>query len=608
MCGIIGYIGKQEALPLLIDGLRKESYRGYDSSGVVVFGRGKTYYQKSVGKLEKLEEKIKGRPFLGNIGLGHNRWATHGGATEENAHPHADCKGNIFVVHNGIIENYQALKEKLQAKGHRFVSETDTEVLSHLIEHFFKENLEEAVRKTLLLVRGAYGIAVIAKEDPEKIVAARLSAPLVISVNNEGGFVASDPSAILSHSNKMVFLDDKEMAVIKKDSLAVTDLQNHVKEKLITEIEWNLEETKKEGYPHFMLKEIMEHPESINNALRGRVVVKAGTAKLGGPETMQDALRGIEKVHIIACGGSSYAAKVDSYMLEEYAGLSTKVDVGSEFRYRKPIIDDKALYIFISQSGETADTLAALKEVKEKNGLTIGIINVVGSTLAREVGVGIYTHSGPEIAVASTKTFTGQLAALSLITLFLGRQRGLSLADGQKITKELVKIPGLVRMILEKKSAIESIAKKYKDFSNFCVIGRKYNYPIALEGALKLKEVAYAHGEGIEGGELKHGYLSLIGKSFPTIALVPSDSVYDKMISNIQEIKARNGAVIAIATEGNKEIKKIADEVIYVPKTLEMLSPMLTTIPLHLFAYYMAAFNNREIDTPRNLAKSVTVE
>ena len=295
-------------------------------------------------------------------------------------------------------------------------------------------------------------------------------------------------------------------------------------------------------------------------------------------------------------------------MLEEYAGLSTKVDVGSEFRYRKPIIDDKALYIFISQSGETADTLAALKEVKEKNGLTIGIINVVGSTLAREVGVGIYTHSGPEIAVASTKTFTGQLAALSLITLFLGRQRGLSLADGQKITKELVKIPGLVRMILEKKSAIESIAKKYKDFSNFCVIGRKYNYPIALEGALKLKEVAYAHGEGIEGGELKHGYLSLIGKSFPTIALVPSDSVYDKMISNIQEIKARNGAVIAIATEGNKEIKKIADEVIYVPKTLEMLSPMLTTIPLHLFAYYMAAFNNREIDTPRNLAKSVTVE
>ncbi len=608
MCGIIGYIGRENALPLILEGLRRESYRGYDSSGVVVFGNNKVHFLKSIGKLENLEEKLTGQLIHGSIGLGHNRWATHGGVTEKNAHPHADCKGNIFVVHNGIIENYQILKEKLQAKGHVFVSETDTEVLSHLIENFFNGNLEEAVRKALLLVKGAYGIAVIAKEDPDKIVAARLSAPLVISMNNTGGFVASDPAAILSHSNKMVFLDDKEMAIIKKDSFVITDLQSNVKQKSITEIDWTLEEAQKGGHPHFMLKEILEHPESLSNVLKGRLLFEEGMARLGGLEQVKDKLLDINKIQIIACGGSSYAAGVGEYMFEEYAGIPTKVDVGSEFRYRKPIFDKKTLYIFISQSGETADTLAALKEVKEKGGLSLGIVNVVGSTLAREVSFGVYTHSGPEIAVASTKTFTAQLAALALITLFLGRQRQLSVVMGQRIVKELSKIPELVRRILEKKSHIQQIAEKYKNFSNFCVIGRKYNYPIALEGALKLKEVAYIHGEGIEGGELKHGYLALVGEHFPTIAICPSDSVYDKMVSNIQEIKARNGKVIAIATEGNEDIKKIADEVIYIPKTLEMLTPILATIPLHLFAYYIAAFKGCEIDKPRNLAKSVTVE
>ena len=615
MCGIIGYIGKENALPLIIDGLRKESYRGYDSSGVVVFDNHNINYLKSVGKLEKLEEKLQGKSFFGNVGLGHNRWATHGNVTEANAHPHVDCKGNIFVTHNGIIENYQILKEKLEKERHKFTSQTDTEIIAHLIEHFFKGNLEQAVSKALKQVRGAYAIAVISKEDPDKIVVARLSAPLVISVNKKGGFVASDPAAIISHSNKMIFLDDGEIGIIKKDSYAITDLNGSKKKKSVEKLSWTVGEIQKKGHPHFMLKEILEHPESISNALKGRILSREGNVKLGGLELIKDKLDSVNNVQIIACGGSSYAAKVGAYMLEEFAGLPAKVEIASEFRYKKSVFDapaskaaKKTLYIFISQSGETADTLAALKKIEEQGGLAIGIVNVVGSTLAREIGFGVYTHSGPEIAVASTKTFTAQLTALCLIALFLGRQRQLSTSEGKKITKELLKIPSLVAKILEQSSAIKKIAKKYYNFSNFCVIGRKYNYPIALEGALKLKEVAYIHGEGIEGGELKHGYLSLIGKEFPTIAICPSDSVYEKMLSNIQEIKARDGKVIAIATEGNQEIKKIVDNVVYIPKTLEMLSPILNTIPLHLFAYHIAVFRGCEIDQPRNLAKSVTVE
>ncbi len=616
MCGIIGYIGKEQALPFILEGLRKESYRGYDSSGVVVFDNNNIHYIKSVGKLENLVAKLEGKSFLGNIGLGHNRWATHGNVTQANAHPHVDCKNNIFVTHNGIIENDQILKEKLKKEGHVFVSQTDTEVLAHLIESLFVDgNLEQAVSLALKQVRGTYAIAVIAKGDPDKIVVARLSAPLVISVNKRGGFVASDPAAIISHSNNMIFLDDGEIGVIKKDSYAITDVNGIKKKKSIEKLSWTVEETQKSGHPHFMLKEIFEHPESISNALKGRILSAKGTVKLGGLERIKDKLAGVNNISIIACGGSSYAAKVGGYMLEEFAGLPTKVETASEFRYKKSVFDvpvstaaKKTLYIFISQSGETADTLAAVKKIEEQEGLAIGIVNVVGSTLAREIGVGVYTHSGPEIAVASTKTFTAQLAALCLITLFLGRQRQLSASEGKKITRELSKIPSLVEQLLERSAAIKKIAKKYYHFSNFCVIGRKYNYPIALEGALKLKEVAYIHGEGIEGGELKHGYLSLIGEEFPTIAICPSDSVYEKMLSNIQEIKARNGKVIAIANQGNQEIKKIVDDVIYIPKTLEMLSPILATIPLHLFAYHAAVFRGCEIDQPRNLAKSVTVE
>ena len=593
---------------MLMEGLRRQSYRGYDSSGIVVFDGKDANLAKAAGKLEKLEEKIAGHSFPGTVGIGHTRWATHGGVTDSNAHPHTDCKQNIFVVHNGIFENYQILKEKLQTKGHVFTSETDTEVLAHLIEQFFKGDLQEAVRKALKLIKGAYGIAVFSKEDPDKVVVARESAPLAVSMNTSGAFAASDPAAILSHSNKMVFLDDGEMAVLTRDGFSITDLKNNIKEKAVTEIEWTLEEAEKGGHAHFMLKEILEHPASLENVLRGRLLIDEGRAKLGGLESIKDKLRDINRIQIIACGGSAYAAGVGEYMLEEYAGIPTEVEIGSEFRYRKPVFDSQTLSIFISQSGETADTLAALKEVKERGGLSIGIVNVVGSTLARETGVGVYTRSGPEIAVASTKTFTAQIAVLALVALFLGRQRQLSLVTGRHIATELSRLPKLVQKILAGKQDIEEIAKKYYQYSNFCIIGRKYNYGIALEGALKLKEVAYIHGEGLRSGELKHGSLALINEQFPTIAIVPSDSVYEKNISSIQQIKARGGKVIAIATEGNEEIKTIADDVIYIPKTLEMLTPILATIPLHLFAYYAAVLKGCEIDKPRNLAKSVTVE
>ena len=608
MCGIIGYIGKENAAPLLLEGLRRESYRGYDSSGIVVFEGQTTHYARATGKLEKLEENFASNPFFGNIGLGHNRWATHGGVTEENAHPHTDCKGNIFVVHNGIIENYQILKAKLEAKGHLFRSQTDTEVLPHLIEHFFKGNLEEAVQKTLQLVKGTYGLAVIAKEDPEKIVAARLSSPLVISVNSGGGFVASDPSALLSHSSKMIFLDDKEIAVVQPDNFKVTDIYNKPKEKEIVELEWTLEEAQKGGHPHFMLKEIVEQSESVKNSMRGRILAEEGMAKLGGLQQAEKQLRDIQRLNIIACGTSYHAGLVGEYMLEEYAGIPTDVDLASEFRYRKPIIDKETAFIFISQSGETADTLAALKEVKEKGGLTLGIVNVVGSSIARETDAGVYNHAGPEIGVASTKAFTSQLTVLSLLCLFLGRQRQMSLVMGSRIAKELARIPELIPRILSGADDIEKLAQKYRDARNFLYVGRKYNYPVALEGALKLKEISYIHAEGYSAGEMKHGPIALIDENFPTIAICPSDSVYEKMISNIQEIKARNGKVIAIATQGNEDIKKIADDVIYIPKTLEMLTPILATIPLQLLAYYIGVLKGNDVDKPRNLAKSVTVE
>ena len=602
MCGIVGYIGKKNAIPILLEGLRRESYRGYDSSGLVVFQNNEPFCLKAVGKLEKLEAKVMNYTLNGNIGLAHNRWATHGSVTEANAHPHCDCQKNIYLVHNGIIENYKELKDQLLKEGHNFSSDTDTEVISHLIEKFFNGNLEEATRKALALVRGTYGIAVISRQDPRKIVAARFGSPLLLGLGENEYFIASDPSAVIAHTNKVIYLDDGEIATITPENFFI------IKEKKPEEIEWKLEEAQKGGYPHFMLKEIMEEPETIENALRGRLMIEEGGVKLGGLDIIQEKLRKINRLILVACGTASYAAKVGEYMFEEYAGIPTEVDIASEFRYRKPVVDKNTAAIFISQSGETADTLAALKEMKQKGVLTIGITNAVGSTQSRETDAGVYTRSGPEIAVASTKAFLGQLSTLAMLVIYFGRQREMALVMGKRIASELSKLPDLAREVLKQDQKIKQLAEKYKEFKNFWFIGRKYNYPIAMEGALKLKEISYLHAEGVGAGELKHGPIALIDKGFPTVAILPSDSVYEKMISNVQEVKARDGKIIAIATQGNQDIKNIVDDVIYIPKTLEMLTPILSVIPLHLFAYHMAVLLGKDVDKPRNLAKAVSVE
>jgi glucosamine--fructose-6-phosphate aminotransferase (isomerizing) len=602
MCRVSGYIGKKEALPIIMDGLRRQSYGGYDSSGVLIGDETNLALIKAVGKLENLEKKLEGQTLKGNWGVGHIRWATHGAVTEANAHPHHDCHKNIWIIHNGIIENHRELKEKLIKEGHKFYSETDTETICHLIEKFFQGNLEEAVKKALKLIRGAYALLIVSKEDPEKIVAARLSSPLIIGTNEEEYIIASDPIAIAPYTKKFIQLDDYEIAVVTRQGLLMT------KEKAPQILEWTSEEAEKGEYPHFMLKEIMEEPLAIKNAIRGRIILDEGTTKLGGLDRVEEKLREINRLILVACGTASFAARVGEYMLEEYAGTPTKVDIASEFRYRKPVLDKNTAAIFVSQSGETADTLAALREMKKKGILTLGITNVVGSSQARETDAGIYIRSGPEIAVASTKSFSGQLAVLALLTVYLGRQREMSLVMGRRIITELIKLPDLAKEILKLAPQIQKLAEKYKDFRNFFFIGRKYNNPIALEGALKLKEISYLHAEGMAGGELKHGSLALIDENFPTIAICPSDSVYEKIISNIEEIKARGGPVIAIATEGNKEIKNIVDDIIYIPKTLEMLTPILTVVPLQLFAYYMGVLRGCDVDKPRNLAKSVTVE
>lgn len=603
MCGIIGYIGKRDALPILLDGLKKESYRGYDSSGVVILNSKNHFLQKAVGKIENLEKKLKGKNLQGNWGIGHIRWATHGKVNIQNAHPHTDCQKNIFLVHNGIIENYKELKEQLIKEGHRFVSDTDTEVMTHLIEKYFKGNLEQAVRQTIKVIRGAWAIAVISKNDPYKIVTARFSSPLILGINNEEFLIASDPAAIVKYTRQIINLDDGEIAVLKPNDFYI------IREKPIEIIEWEPSQVEKGPYPHFMLKEIMEEPQAIENAIAGRLIPSQGTVKLGGLEGIKNWLKKINKIILLACGTSYFAGKIGEYLLEEYAKISAQAELSSEFKYRNPVLDEKTAAIFISQSGETADTLASLREVKKKGILALGITNVVGSSQARETDAGVYTRSGPEIAVASTKAFLGQLAVLIMITIFLGKERGnIEEKEGKKIVKELIKIPQKAEEILKLSPKIKKLAKKYKDCRNFWFIGRKYNFPIALEGALKLKEISYIHAEGIPGGELKHGPLALVDQNFPTVALCPKDSVYEKMINNLEEIKTRNGPIIAIATEGDQKIKKITSEVIYIPPTLEPLTPLLTVIPLHLFAYWLAYFLGRDIDQPRNLAKSVTCE
>jgi glutamine---fructose-6-phosphate transaminase (isomerizing) len=607
MCGIVGYISKENdkrAIDIGIEALKRLEYRGYDSAGLAFCDEsGGIVCRKAVGRIFNLEKQIDQNGFSpADPVILHTRWATHGNVNEANAHPHCDCTGTIYVVHNGIIENYPALKEQLIKEGHKFSSGTDTEVIAHLIEKHFEGNLEEAVRKSLGHLVGAYGLAVISSRDPGKIVAARLSSPLLIGLGKDHFLLASDASAVIAHTRKVVYMDDGEIAVIDRNKFTI------IREKKVEEIEWPEDQYQKESFPHYMLKEIVEQPVSIERTLKGRLVPEAGNTRLGSLDSVEKRLRQVNKIYLVGCGTARHAALLGEYMFEEYAGIRAKTEVASEFRYRKTLLDKNTALLAISQSGETADTLAAIRDAKMRGVITLGITNVVGSTQAREVDAGLYTRCGPEIGVASTKAFTSQVASLALLTLFLGRQRQLTITTGQRIIKELQRMPELIKETLQCESQVKELAEKYQPFNNFLYLGRKYNYPIAREGAHKIKETAYVHAEGCRGGEPKHCELALISEDFPSVCIVPRDTVYDKMISNIEEIKARRGPVIAIATKGNHEIMNLADDVVYIPDTMEFLSPILSIIPLQIFAYYFALLRGCDIDKPRNLAKSVTVE
>lgn len=610
MCGIIGYTGKRKSIPVILDGLKRLEYRGYDSAGIASVNKGRSYFKKSKGRVEALERKIDNFDFQGISSIGHTRWATHGVPSTINAHPHKSCNGKVFLVHNGIIENYLEIKKKLLKKKHKFISQTDTEVVVHLIEDFIKKGLsfQEAVESTLKTIKGTYALAVINTDEPEKLIVARNSSPLLIGIGKDENFIASDASAILPYTREVIYLNDGEYAVVTPDDFEVLTLGKGPVRKKKQLVEWSFEEATKQGFPHFMLKEIYEEPQAVENAIKGRIVLDEGLAKLGGLESVENNLLKLKRIIISACGTANIASMVGEYLLEEYGGIPTEVELASELRYRNPVFDKSTALLSVSQSGETIDTLAALKEAKRKKLLNLGIVNVVGSTIARETDAGVYNHAGPEIGVASTKAFASQLSVLVLFSVFIGRQRNLSLAEGKNILKELITIPKKMDLILKNNDEIKKIAKKYLKYNNFLYLGRKYNYPIALEGALKLKEISYVHAEGYSAGEMKHGPIAMIDKNFPSIFIAPSDSVYEKVISNIQEVKARGGRVLAIATKGNKEIKKIADDVIYIPKTIEPLYPFLTALPLHLFAYHFAVLRGHDIDKPRNLAKSVTVE
>ena len=610
MCGIVGYIGEQNCIPILINGLKRLEYRGYDSAGLGFFSEGSTYVIKSKGKVSLLEEKLNSHAYNSNLGIGHTRWATHGVPNEINAHPHFNSKKNLLVIHNGIIENYQTLKTSLKKMGHNFISETDSEVIAHLIDSFIQKgnSLLKSVRLALSEVEGTYGLAVIYGNEPDKIIAARKGSPLVIGVGDGENFIASDVSAILTHTNQVVYLEDGEIVEVYKDKFITRTIHDEEISKEIHEINVSLDEIDKNGYAHFMLKEIMEQPESVTNSMRGRLLFDEGDAKLGGLDNVLERLAVCKRIIISACGTSWHAGLVGEYMFERYAHIPTEVEYASEFRYRSPIIYPDDAIFFISQSGETADTLAAMKEAKSKGALTLGICNVVGSSIARESMGGVYTHAGPEIGVASTKAFTSQLVVLSLITLLLARKRGMDLNEGQCIAEHLSKIPDQISKILELNNQIEFIASEFQDAKNFLYLGRGFNFPVALEGALKLKEISYIHAEGYPAAEMKHGPIALIDENMPAVFIAPKDSTYDKIISNIQEVKARKGRIIAIASESDTEIDNLVDYTIKIPDTTSMLMPLLTVIPLQLLAYHIAVKKGLNVDQPRNLAKSVTVE
>jgi glucosamine--fructose-6-phosphate aminotransferase (isomerizing) len=609
MCGISGYVGKKQSLPILISGLKALEYRGYDSAGIAIATNNRIIVKKSVGQVEKLEKSLgRIKNYDSHLGIGHTRWATHGVPNTLNAHPHQDCLARIFVVHNGIVENYRELRGFLQNRGHVFNSETDTEIIPHLVEDWQKKghSLQTALLHTLKMIKGAYAIALIDQQSPDTLYVAKLSSPLVIGIGRGENLVASDPSALVGKTKKVIYLNDGEIAVIKANQIKVTNLEKQKTIPEIVRLEWNLEQAKKGNYPHFMLKEIYEGPEVILAATRGRAQSSKNLVKLGGLEQVADRLKQTKRLLIVGCGTSYYAGLVAEYWLEEIAKLPTEVHMASEFRYRDEPFEKGTVVIAISQSGETADTLAAIRKAKEHGLLTLGVVNTVGSTIARETDAGVYNHAGPEIGVASTKAFISQLTILFLIALFFSknnRQRSI-----KPTLQELEKIPNKINQILNQADKIKKLAKKYMNYENFLFLGRRYNYPVALEGALKLKEISYIHAEGFSAGEMKHGPIAMIGPNFPTLAIVLHNSVSEKMYSNLEEIKARKGPIIALATEGDKKISSVADDVLYLPKTIEWLEPLLTIVPLQLFSYHIGTKRGLDVDKPRNLAKSVTVE
>ena len=610
MCGIVGYIGEKNCVPILINGLKRLEYRGYDSAGLGVLTNNHSVVIKNKGKVSLLEEKVQKTNLSGKVGIGHTRWATHGVPNEINAHPHYNTSRNLYVIHNGIIENFRTLKKGLEKLGYVFEAETDSEVLPHLIDSFLKKGnpLFKAVRLALTEVEGTYGIAVVYEGEPDKIIAARKGSPLVLGLGDNENFIASDVSAILAHTKQVIYIEDGELVEVYKDKFIVKTITDNEIEKEIHEISMTLDEIDKGGFSHFMLKEIMEQPETISNSIRGRILFEKGTSRLGGLTEVVDRLVNSKRIIITACGTSWHAGLVGEYMFEQFCRIPTEVEYASEFRYRNPIINHDDTILFISQSGETADTLAALREAKLKGALVLGICNVVGSSIARETAAGVYTHAGPEIGVASTKAFTSQLVVLALITLLVARRKSMSQVDGRAIAEELMAIPDKINSILRLNDQIEKIASEFHDANNFLYLGRGYNFPVALEGALKLKEISYIHAEGYPAAEMKHGPIALIDENMPVVFIAPKDSTYDKIISNIEEVKARGGRTIAIATENDNGIDSLVDYTIKVPSTIRMLMPILTVIPLQLLAYHIAVKKGLNVDQPRNLAKSVTVE
>jgi glucosamine--fructose-6-phosphate aminotransferase (isomerizing) len=610
MCGIVAYVGKKNAQSLLLEGLKRLEYRGYDSAGICIGEHGHLHLRRTVGRISVLESHLENGGQLppGRIGMAHTRWATHGAPTEINAHPHMDDKKKIALVHNGIIENYVSLKKFLVEKGHVFSSQTDTEVLAMLIAHFYKGDLGKAVQAALREARGTYGIAVMCHDEPNTLVVARRGSPLIIGVGNDEYIVASDAAAIVEHTTQVIYLNDSEMAILKPDGFKTMTIDDVPVTKEIKEVEFSLEQIELGDYDHFMLKEIFEQPQAIENCLAGRVDLHEGRIVLGGLSNYTRDLVRARRIIVTGCGTAWHAGLVGEYLLEDLAKIPTEVEYASEFRYRNPIVEEGTVVVAISQSGETADTLAALREAKDRGAISLGIINQVGSTIARETDAGIYLHVGPEIGVASTKAFSGQVVVETLLALFIARRKYMSQAVLNEFLKALTEIPNQVKRVLEQSADIKRVTEMYTDRENWLFLGRGYNYPVALEGALKLKEISYIHAEGLPAAEMKHGPIALISAGMPVVFVAPRGSQYDKILGNIQEVKARGGKVIAVASEGDDHIHSVADHVFTVPETIEPLQPLLTVVPLQLLAYHAAVARGCNVDKPRNLAKSVTVE